>query len=159
MTMLRSATPPPPALPAAEHPIGFRKVELLRLFGFRIRLHIWHGNGSEAPHQHRWPFVGVPLWGRFVDTRWQVQEGVTHEPVLAWPSTAPGGRRYRRLLGAAVAVTPVGVRVRYPLLPYRCRLGDIHSAAAVGAGRHVSLVLLGPARSSVSTLWIEREAS
>ena len=157
MTVLRPAIPPP-ALPAAEHPIGFRKVELLSLFGFRIRLHIWHGTGSEAPHRHRWPFVSIPLWGRFADTRWQVRAGGCHAPAGGGVAVHSGGRRYRRLLGAGDTVTKAGTYVRRPLVPYRCGLDDIHSAAPIGTGRHISRVLLGRARSQVSMMWVEREA-
>jgi hypothetical protein len=155
MIVLRPAVPDMSHLSPSEHPLGFRKVELLRLFGFRVRVHVWHGDPSEAPHDHRWAFVGIPLWGRFVDVRWRVIAGCTHAGVTAWPSTASGGRRYSPAVSGPVALVETARHVRRPLRPYVCRHGAVHSAVPVGAGRHVSLVLLGRARSETSLVWVE----
>jgi hypothetical protein len=134
------------------HPLGFTKVNLLSVRGRRIRLHLWHGEGSEAPHDHRWSFVGIPLWGSFTETRWTITPGPDRHAVTAWPTTTPGGRSYEPRRPAA-ALSLDAKRVRRPLVPYRCRLGVIHAYVPRGPRLHVSLVLLAPPRRDTSTVW------
>jgi hypothetical protein len=137
---------------ANRHPIGFTKINLGTVRGYRARLHVWHGPRSEHPHNHRWAFLAIPLLGRFTDTRWAETVGGTHELVEAFPSTAVGGRRYRPA-GTEVGLRKVSVNTRWPLVPYLCRIGEIHTHTPVGDGWHVSLVVLAPPQSDSSTVF------
>lgn len=135
-----------------EHPLGYRKINLGRATGWRIRIHIWHGEGSEAPHHHRWAFYALPLAGTFTDTRWATTTGDTHRMITAWPSTATGGRRYADT-SQRTGLTKLRTYTRRPLRPYRVRYGDIHSYTSVGPGRHITVVLLAPPRTTTSTIY------
>jgi hypothetical protein len=135
----------------SRHPLGFQKINLLTIRGRRVRLHLWHGDNSEAPHDHRWTFVAVPLLGTFTDTRWATVAGDRYRGVQTTPPSA-GGRTYRPTTATANLIA-VAQHVRRPLRPYRCRIGEIHSYAPRGHGPHVSLVLLARPDRDVSTVW------
>jgi len=135
----------------AEHPLGFRKIRLLRVAGCTVRLHVWHGGVNEDPHSHRWSFLSLPLLGRFVDTRWTVVAGDGWTVYDCEPPSG-GARPPLREVGPSRLVELRRV-VRRPLWPYVCRRGEIHSYRPEGAGRHVSLVFLGRPRRSVSQVW------
>lgn len=134
----------------ADHPLGYRKYYLLRTRWLSIRLHIWRQGGSEAPHNHRWSFVSVPLWGRFVETRHRLAEGASH---VLHSTTPDRGRGRLYVEHGAHSVPVVRRRTRWPLVPYRCKIGEIHSFAPKGPGWHVSLVLIGREQQSASDVW------
>lgn len=137
-------------------PVGFTKYTLATVRGWTLRLHIWHGEGSEWPHNHRWPFWALPLAGRFTDTEWTLRHGIdqpfTHRKLAAHRPAPDQPHRYRRT-GEIRTLTVWERRTRWPLVPYRCPLGVTHSAAPKGRGPHVTLVLHGPARSKTTTVW------
>lgn len=142
---------------SADHPLGYRKYYLLRIFGYAVRLHIWPPNAqiSDKPHDHRWSFLSVPLWGRFVDTRYVETAAGSAGGVLQTTPDRGGGRSYVEVLefGARGGTRFVSRTIRYPLLPYRCRIGEIHSYVPAGSGWHASLVLLGRERRQSSRVW------
>jgi hypothetical protein len=137
------------------HPLGYRKVYLLRSRWLSVRLHIWlrdRQQASEAPHNHRWSFVSVPLWGRFTETRHRrgteghyLRQSTVPDRGAGWSYAWTGAN------GLAVDCT----RTRWPLLPYLCRIGEIHSFAPKGPGWHVSLVLIGREQQTASDVWQE----
>lgn len=137
---------------SSRHPLGFTKITLAAVFGYRARLHIWHTGGSDKPHDHRWPFIGIPLIGTFTDTRWTRRPGTAHRAVATTPPTR-GSERHYRLTGDSARLERDAVWIRRPLVPYRCRVGEIHTFAPRGRGPHVSLALLGRRRSATSTVW------
>jgi hypothetical protein len=136
----------------SRHPLGFHKITLLTIRRRRIRLHLWRHDGSEAPHDHRWTFIAVPLLGAFTDIRWATIAGDGYRAVQTTPPTGATARTYRQTATTADLVA-VAVHVRRPLRPYRCRTGEIHSYAPRGRGPHVSLVLLARPDRDVSTVW------
>jgi hypothetical protein len=144
------------------HPLGYTKINLATVARRRIRLHWWHAaGGSERPHNHRWPFIAIPLAGTFTDTRWTLSPGAGHHAVETIPPGPQAPRSYQST-GATATLTATAVHLRRPLRPYRCRVGDIHSFAPVGRGPHVSLVFLGAPVSGGSTVWAiddEREVT
>ena len=134
------------------HPLGFVKRNVVRAFGYRIRLHVWT-EPQPHRHSHRWPFVGVPLVGRFADYRWTEAEGVTHTRYDCVEPT--DGQRPPLTNPQPRALTFTGLYLRRPLVPYLCRLGEVHAFEPVGPGRHVSLVLIGRKRSTMSYVYQE----
>jgi len=146
-----------------KHPLGYTKVNLLSVFGYRARLHIWHTDTIEDAHNHRWNFLSVPLWGRFTDRRYMevppdsvnafMEAGL--ERVDCYPDRGDG-RRYELVVTGGKIVQAVVEYVRRPLRPWRCRRGEIHSFQPIGSGRHVSLVLLGRPESASSDVWRRR---
>jgi hypothetical protein len=54
------------------HPNGFTKFTFVGPLGYRVRLHYWPKGHEKSlsRHNHRWWFISVPLWGRFVDDRY-----------------------------------------------------------------------------------------
>jgi hypothetical protein len=147
------------------HPLGYTKVNLLSMFGYRVRLHIWHRETVEDAHNHRWNFVSVSLLGRFADTRYmevpaKFVAGFAEpgpERVSCYPDRGTG-RRYQPVTQDVLprVVQPVMVHLRRPLRPWRCRLGEIHSFRPEGRGPHVSLVLTGRPRAASSDVWRRR---
>lgn len=133
------------------HPLGYTKINLGGVGGYRARLHIWHGHGSEKPHDHRWTFLAIPLLGAFTDTRWTPTTGNRYRRADTTPPSAGHDRTYKPAgTGDLIALSHT---TRRPLRPYRCRLGEIHSYAPTGRGPHVSLVLLGRPTRPTSTVW------
>lgn len=141
------------------HPLGFDLRYLARAFGFAVRLHTWPATqvAQEDPHDHRFAFVSIPLRGTFLERRWRINRG--------WRLGDPAGLTRHACRPAVRGVRPPlertgsdGLaldwhRLRRPLRPYRCALGEIHSYQPVGDGPHVSLVLLGRVRRETSNVW------
>lgn len=142
------------------HPIGFRKYILLSLFGYRLRLHVWpKGEGTDSRHNHRWWFVSVPLFGKFIDTRYSEVE-TSNELLKINVTDRDGvrdGQRSYHLKGASGLVVRE-TKVRYPFLPYLCRFGEVHSYVPHRRGFHASLVFIGRLRSEASEIWRSSEA-
>lgn len=137
---------------ADTHPLGFIKLTLLEVAGRRVRLHVWPRNAEPAQdcHNHRWSFVSLPLWGSFIDTRYAVADTTSHLRLTCRPD---------RGAGRLVEVDGVGGLVeaarftRRPLLPYRCRRGEIHSYVPASKRFHASLVVTGRPHSDRSEVW------
>lgn len=135
-----------------DHPLGFRKTYLLRTRWLSIRIHRWH-TLNEDPHNHRWPFLAIPLRGRFADTRWATAAtGGDWTRYLCAPTRAAGSRPPLVAAGGS-RLTWIGMEIRRPLRPYRCRLGEIHSYQPIGDGPHLSLMFIGRVRRSHSDVW------
>jgi hypothetical protein len=132
-----------PIFHAERHPLGFRRYEL-RLFGRAIRLHYWPANcqPGEDRHTHQYPFVSVPLLGRFADTRYVEVPGDEWQKHTCQTGTKTAARSMREAPGRS-GLRPVGRYVRRPLRPYRCASSAIHWHRPVGKGRHASLVFVG----------------
>lgn len=133
------------------HPLGYYRRKI-SLFGYSVRLHVWTRAGSENPHDHRWPFLSIPLAGEFLDVRFEACGGADYEAQRTFPD--------RGLGRAYVPQGPSGLRelyrtVRRPLRPWLCRRGEIHAFSPLGSGRHVSLVITGRERTA-STVWSAR---
>lgn len=140
------------------HPLGYRKINLTPQWRWwRIRLHVWRPGAqvSDKPHDHRWGFVSLPLWGRFVDTRYE-RTGELAGVDVAVPDRG-AGRRY--LPSYEPGIEQVSQALRRPPLPYRCRIGEIHSYVPAGSGWHVSLVFTGRERTTSSRVWSHPEES
>lgn len=149
-----------------KHPLGYIKVNLLSVFGYRARLHIWRTDTIEDAHNHRWNFLSIPLWGRFVD-RYYMEVPLEYaggfakpglERVDSYPDRGAGRRYVPRVTGGET-VQPVMAHVRRPLRPWRCRRGEIHSFQPIGSGPHVSLVLLGRPEAVSSDVWRQKGVS
>lgn len=137
------------------HPIGFRKYVLLSFRGYRLRLHVWpKGEGVDSRHNHRWWFISMPLVGRFVDTRFREvsASGQYLKINVADRDGVRDGERSYHLKGES-DLEVVKRRIRYPLIPYLCRFGEIHSYVPYKRGFHASLVFLGRLRTETSEIW------
>jgi hypothetical protein len=135
------------------HPVGFRKYILIAASGYRLRLHVWRGPGNDSRHNHRWWFVSMPLIGCFVETRYRERPGDDFLKIAVYDEGAmrDRGRVYRQSGDSGLDV--VRIRSRYPLIPYLCRIGEIHSFVPRGSGLHVSLVLVGRLCRETSDIW------
>lgn len=133
-------------------PVGFTKLTLGRWRGWTLRLHIWHGHGSEWPHNHRWAFTSLPLLGRYEDTRWAVMAGDTHRRLTARRPALGVPHRYEDT-GVIEGLRAYAVHTRRPLRAYRCSAGVVHSVRRVGRGPHVTVVLHGPAQRESTSVW------
>lgn len=134
------------------HPLGFRRLHLAGLSGWTVKLHVWRRDrikGDRHNHlQYRFGFLSVPLWGRFVDTRWLPTAGDEYEWVHC---VSDDGYRTERVGWSGLE--EVSQRRRWPLVPYRCRPTAIHSLRPVGRVG-VTLVLFGPRIAGVaSDVW------
>ena len=138
---------------AGLHPLGFVKRDLLRLFGYRVRLHVWTHPDPQR-HSHRWPFIGLPLRGRFADRRWIEVAGCSHVR-LDCPEPGLYGVRPPLTNPQPCALNLHRLRIHRPLVPYLCRYGEIHSVAPYGPSPHVSLVFIGRKRTSISHVYRE----
>jgi hypothetical protein len=138
---------------ADPHPLGFATIDLIRLRGYRIRLHLWRRNAVINPgrHNHRWAFISVPLIGRFLDIRYDSVAGDEYQRLVCHPPDSDGARVMEQ--GGSGGLVERARHTRWPLVPYRCRLGEIHTFAPAGGGPHASLVFLGRARTDTSDVW------
>ena len=136
-----------------KHPVGFKKYILIAAFGYRLRLHVWRGVGNDSRHNHRWWFVSVPLIGTFEETRFREHAGQEFAKisVLDESGRRDGGRLYQ--LEGTSDLEVVRVHRRYPLIPYLCRVGEIHSLVPDKRGLHASLVLVGRLQRVESDIW------
>lgn len=136
------------------HPVGFRKYILLSLLGYRLRLHVWvNGRGNDSRHNHRWWFVSVPLFGRFVETRYREIPGrsLVKIAVADRNGVRDNARLYTRKGESELEI--VARKVRWPLLPYFCPVRDVHSLVPNGGGVHMSIVLCGRPQSEITEIW------
>lgn len=143
------------------HPLGFRKYVLLSFRGYRIRLHIWpKGEGNDSPHNHRWWFLSVPLVGRFTEERFEevTETGKMRKFDVSDKGGIRDGRREYVAKGPSSPIR-VGNQIRYPLVPYFCRVGAIHSLTPYGKGFHASVVLTGRPVRRKSEMWQDRSHS
>jgi len=142
---------------AEDHPLGFKRYILLSLLGFRLRLHVWRGAGHDGSHDHKWWFVSVPLFGRFIDTRYVEADGnLVKINVLDRDGVRDNDRMYHAQGHGGLAVRKV--YTRFPFVPYFCPRGEIHSYVPYGGGLHVSLVFIGRPRGDRTTIWRHRDA-
>jgi hypothetical protein len=137
------------------HPLGLRETTLLNLAGYRIRLHHWTGSGSDAPHNHRAPFISLPLLGRYAETRHIRIPGSAYR--LLATRQHDGQARVNIDAGMRGGLTAGATVIRRPLRPYRCPLDAIHAYWPVGRGPHWSLVLSGRPVRDTSTVWQTEE--
>ncbi len=139
------------------HPNGFIKLIFEGFFGYRIRVHYWPKGApkSESKHNHRWWFISIPLLGRFVDNRYTETQGgdSVRIKVLDRDDVRDSSRVYT--LEGASRLRLRKRYIRYPLVPYLCRLGEIHSYYPHGNGRHASLVIISPIKVNYSEIWRE----
>jgi len=135
------------------HPLGLHETTLLNLAGYRIRLHHWTGGGSHAPHNHRAPFIAIPLLGRYAETRYIRMPGRVYRLIAT--RQHDGQPRVSQDTGRRSGLKPAPTQVRRALRPYRCPLDAIHAYRPVGRGPHWSLVLHGRAVRDTSTVWQE----
>ncbi len=137
-------------VPFTMHPNGFAVRLLATLpWGMRLRIHVWPEGVErlETPHDHRSWFVSLPLWGTFLEQRFEESDAgddrAESYQVLRChktsgnrkPITTPEGTASLRLLHA---------RLRYRLRPYFCPSHAIHSFSPTGSDYAASLVLFGP---------------
>ena len=94
----------------------------------------------------------MPLIGRFIETRYEQTPGTEYLRIDVRDTEGRDSERIYR------AVDSSSLRVarkvtRYPLIPYICRIGQIHSFEPRGRGLHATLVLVGPIKREESDIW------
>jgi hypothetical protein len=142
-------------LKAEDHPNGFTKIIIGTVFGYRIRLHYWPSSAVKyrSRHNHRWWFISIPLLGAFTDNRYKEVEGDTTMRIqVSDRANVRDSDRVYSLEGNS-GLRLKASRTRYPLLPYYCGLGEIHSYYPKGNGPHASLVIISPLKSDTSDIW------
>lgn len=140
------------------HPLGFFKITLLSLLGFKLRLHIWPRSRRRVGpgrHDHRWWFVSLPLWGVFEEFRYSQTEGSDLERVECFPAT--DYREQEKVVAGTSGLREIRRYIRRPLVPYRCRQGEIHSLAPKGTGFAMTLVWTGRPQRNSALAWMERQ--
>lgn len=139
------------------HPNGFT-VRLLHTFwnGARLRLHTWAADRSNRsdPHDHRTWFISIPLWGRFVEYRYEEIPG--NISTFRCRSTTSLDRLDTQEDGKS-GVKFISKHVRYPFIPYFCSQDVIHSYAPLKKKFAASIVLFGPPTKKVPRAWIYDE--
>jgi len=95
----------------------------------------------------------MPLLGTFIDNRYEeVPDRDTLRIKVTDQGEARDSQRHYTLEGTS-GLRLKAEHVRYPLIPYLCRLGEIHSYYPKGNGGHASLVLISPLKSKTSAIW------
>lgn len=141
------------------HPVGFRKLVLLSLGGFRLRLHVWpKGGGNDSRHDHRWGFISLPILGRFTETRYRAVEGDSFLRIAVADTEGMRDSERRYVSHGESNLEVERIKTRYPMVPYICRSGQIHSLVPRGTGRHASLVLTGRIKKETSDIWRRHDA-
>jgi len=136
----------PHRLKGVLHPNGFtiRLIASLKN-GMRLRLHTWSANDAtlESPHDHRSWFISLPLWGKFIERRFQEVAGEDREVLECHATSSGNGSPLTTKMGRG-SVREVSQHTRYPFLPYFCSSNSIHSYSPQKKGFAASLVLFGP---------------
>ncbi len=109
------------------HPNGF-VVKLLHTFrnGARIRLHRWYKGRitTNDPHDHRAWFISIPIWGVFVEYRYQEVKGDI--PIYRCrPNTS--AERLNIYRDGQSGLKVISKHLRLPLIPYFCSKEEIHT--------------------------------
>lgn len=141
------------------HPNGFTKLTLGSIFGYRIRVHYWPRTEEKygSRHNHRWWFISMPLFGAFTDNRYEeVPDSNTMRIKVTDQGNVRDSKREYALEGTS-GLRLKAKHIRYPLFPYLCRLGEIHSYYPKGNGRHASLVIISPLKTGSSEIWRDPE--
>lgn len=142
---------------AVLHPNGFL-IRLLHTFsnGIRLRIHTWPRGERrlDSPHDHRSWFVSIPLWGKFIERRFEGGGGKSRYDVLRCHSTSSNGIPVTSPDGFG-SLTEVSRQKRYPLIPYLCPAGAIHSLVPEKPGFAATIVLFGPPRT-IPRVWLSR---
>jgi hypothetical protein len=137
------------------HPNGFW-IYMIKIFwnGARLRIHFWPKNVErlDTPHNHRSWFISIPLWGRFSEKRFVETSGNNFE-VLKCHRTASGGNGSLTTPIGTGSIRLVSQHRRWPLIPYLCRLGTIHSLVPKSNGTAFTIVLFGPHKEAPKA-WI-----
>jgi hypothetical protein len=141
------------------HPNGFTKFILGSVFGYRIRVHYWPRAEKKyrSRHNHRWWFISMPLFGAFIDNRY---EEVPDNNTMRISVTDQGNMRDSKreyILEGRSGLRLKAEHIRYPPIPYLCRLGEIHSYYPKGNGPHASLVIISPLKTRSSEIWRDPE--
>lgn len=139
-----------------KHPIGFKKITLLSLFGYKLRLHSWpNGNNSSRPdiHDHRWPFLSIPLLRSFTEKRYKRVSGSKYKLRHCYtePLNAP---RMVKTVGKG-NVKEVFKKIRKPFIPYICPAGEVHSYMPNSNKKSMSLVITGSPIRDYAEVWHE----
>lgn len=142
------------------HPTGFKKITLLSLFGYKIRIHYWPNGASSCKpdiHGHRWPFLSFPLLGTFIETRYQRRTGDTYELLHCYSEPLKGPR-------PVVSVTRGDVeqymqKTRTMFRPYICPAEAIHSYQPIGSKKSITIVITGRPRCEFAEVWREEKHS
>jgi hypothetical protein len=141
----------------AFHPNGFLIRTLLTFWnGARLRIHTWDGNQSDRldPHDHRTWFISIPLYGVFVEQRFEEIDGNT--PIFKCRSTTRGGRLDIQREGQG-GLRVIKTITRYPFIPYFVSKEDIHSFRPKTKSFVATLVLFGPPTNKSPRAWIAEE--
>jgi len=141
------------------HPNGF-VIRLLRTFknGMRLRLHTWpkHERRLDTPHDHRSWFVSLPLWGQFIEKRYEENTRGVPVEILRCHSTSGNGQPITTSEGHS-ALVERSSRVRRAGVPYFCPAEAVHSFVPTTSFA-ASLVLFGP-QKQVPRAFVKPEAS
>ena len=154
------------ALNSYLHPNGFGKIVLAHsnLDRTRLRLHIWPETSSRPRHEgdlhdHRWPFVSLPILGRFTETRFaEVGEKseVPGDPVYLYHCHPRHGRDRLYLQGCIKSrLTQVFEAERIPGKSYSCEAGEIHRFEPSSPGLAITLVLTGDPAANAAKVYRE----
>lgn len=95
----------------------------------------------------------MPFMGRFVDNRYSETTDMSamRIKVLDRNDIRDSCRTYN--LDGSSGLQLRKTYIRYPLIPYICRLGEIHSYYPLGDCRHATLVITSPIKVNYSEIW------
>lgn len=132
------------------HPIGFDKLRLPLPGGRAVRLHVWSGEHVDDPHDHRWSFWHLVLWGEFRDRRYAPVVGDWYATVTARPDRG-SGRSYTDV--GRGGLIEMATRTRRTLPGCYVPRDVVHSFTPVGRGPHITLLVHGKPTRDASTIW------
>jgi len=139
-----------------KHPIGFQKITLVSAFGYKLRLHYWPlGKRSSRPdiHDHRWPFLSIPLLGTFTEKRYKKKSGKNYKIRHCFSEPLNGPRPIKTVGRGNVEES--SSKIRKFFRPYICSAGEIHSYIPNGIKRAMSLVITGKPIRKYAKVWHE----
>ena len=128
------------------HPLGLHKFNLVRMFGYKIKLHLWIPDSSALPedvHDHVRSFISIPLLGIFREKRYKKVDG--SKALYACYQENRKGRRVDKI-GEGVAALQVSSRYRFFPLPYYCHYTVLHGIEPIWKIPFVTLVIGLPQR-------------
>lgn len=111
----------------------------------RIRLHIWPSGVKrlDSPHDHRSWFISLPLWGVFEEKKYiETDTGEEYDVVKCHATTSGNGKPNTTPHGKG-GLVKISSKTHWPLVPYICRRGEIHSFMPKSRGYAASIVLFG----------------
>lgn len=143
-----------------KHTNGFYKIVLhgLSPTGVKLRLHLWPNGYSLSeiegdPHNHRWTYFSVPLFGTLYEERFRVTEAGGRPDMYEMACSPRSSERITVIGKRSCHLARYATYTRRPGVAYSCRAGIIHRLRPLDSTPTATLVLTLPPVSATAAVF------